>query len=57
MKKIFKMYRTYNFYRYSKNGIFQEISKADQIFHFKWKVSFRIAMSFDMSQGTDLSQI
>ena len=51
LKKIFKMYRTCNFYRYSKSGIFQEISKADQIFPFKWKVRvFEFAMPFYMSQ-------
>ena len=29
IKKQMKIYR---------NGIFQQISKADQIFHFKWKI-------------------
>ena len=28
----------WNFYRYSKNDIFQEISKSDKIFHYKWNV-------------------
>ena len=52
------VYKTCNFYRYSKNVIFQKNSKADHLFHLKWEVRvFELQCLLTCPKGTDLNQI
>ena len=54
----FKNLKNLNLLSKFKDGILQEISKTDQFFHFQTKSAyFHIAVRYDMSHGTDLSQI